>query len=69
MSEPTKHPSKHRVERDGYLVYAEGDEIPEADVDELTAQGYLPARKARPPAANKRERATANKARGARKAT
>lgn len=33
--------SKERVERDGYLVYAEGDEIPATDVDELKRQGYV----------------------------
>lgn len=32
--------SKERVERDGVLVYAEGDEIPATDVDELERQGY-----------------------------
>lgn len=35
------HPSKERVERNGYLVYAEGDEIPETDIEELERQGYL----------------------------
>lgn len=33
--------STERVERDGYLVYAEGDEIPSTDVDELVRQGHL----------------------------
>jgi len=37
--------STERVERDGYLVYAEGDEIPASDVDELVRQGHI-ARKA-----------------------
>ncbi len=36
-----KYPSKERVERGGYLVYAEGDPIPETDRDELIRQGYL----------------------------
>jgi hypothetical protein len=67
--------SKERVERDGYLVYAEGDPIPESDVDELRRQGYLtgtsaPAPAAEPveekpkgrkPAANKARKATPNK--------
>lgn len=38
-----RYPSKLRVERGDYLVYAEGDEIPATDVDELIRQGYLPA--------------------------
>lgn len=38
----SKYPSKERVERDGTLVYAEGDDIPETDVDELKRQGYDP---------------------------
>lgn len=38
-----RFPSKERVERDGVLVYAEGDDIPTADADELTRQGYNPA--------------------------
>jgi hypothetical protein len=60
--------SKERVERDDVLVYAEGDEIPATDVDELVRQGYL-TQKAAVPSANKAERAAANKARGARKST
>lgn len=36
-----KYPSKERVERDGYLVYAEGDELA-GDPDEMTRQGYEP---------------------------
>lgn len=36
-----KYPSKERVIRGPYLVYAVGDEIPESDVDELRRQGYL----------------------------
>ena len=47
------HPSKERVERDGYLVYAEGDEISESDVEELERQGYAPASKKAAPAENK----------------
>lgn len=42
MSE-AKYPSKERVERDGVLVYAEGDDIPSSDIDELKRQGYDPA--------------------------
>jgi len=38
---PARFPSKERVERDGYLVYAVGDDIPASDVDELNRQGYL----------------------------
>lgn len=38
---PARFPSKERVERDGYLVYAVGDEIPATDVDELARQGYI----------------------------
>jgi hypothetical protein len=36
-----KYPSLERVERDGYLVYALGDEIPLTDTDELLRQGHL----------------------------
>ena len=64
-----RYTSKERVERDDVLIYAEGDEIPATDVDELVRQGHLPAPKAAAPAANKAERPPANKARGARKAT
>lgn len=64
-----RYTSKERVERDDVLIYAEGDEIPATDVDELVRQGYLPAPKAEAPAANKAERPPANKARSARKAT
>lgn len=60
-----KYPSKERVERDGYLVYAEGDDIPETDTDELARQGYL--KKSEKAAANKAEAPAANKARGAAK--
>lgn len=35
-----QYKSKERVERDGVLVYAEGDDIPESDTDELERQGY-----------------------------
>lgn len=35
-----KYPSKERVERDGVLVYAEGDDIPVTDAEELKRQGY-----------------------------
>lgn len=55
-----KYPSKIRVERDGYLVYAEGDDIPETDTAELSAQGYIdgvPATEEAP----KRRRAPRNK--------
>jgi hypothetical protein len=38
----TTFPSKERVERDGVLVYAEGDEIPASDTETLKAQGYNP---------------------------
>jgi hypothetical protein len=34
--------STERVERDGYLVYAEGAEIPAEDLDELHRQGLVP---------------------------
>lgn len=34
--------STERVERDGYLVYAEGAEIPADDIDELHRQGLVP---------------------------
>lgn len=63
MSDPQAiHRSKERVERDGYLVYAEGDEIPADDVDELRRQGYIddtPAKKApaKKPTAPTRKRA------------
>jgi hypothetical protein len=60
-----KYPSKERVERGHYLVYAEGDDIPETDVDELVRQGYIDApAKADEPDADKAERPAANKARG-----
>lgn len=36
-----KYPSIERVERDGYLVYAKGDDIPLTDPDELVRQGHL----------------------------
>lgn len=60
MGIDSKYPSKERVERDGYLVYAEGDDIPESDVDELARQGYVKAEK---PAADKAEKRAANKGR------
>lgn len=57
MTDPqATHRSKERVERDGYLVYAEGDEIPATDTDELRRQGYLqdePAKKPRKAPAKK----------------
>lgn len=54
--------SKERVERDGVLVYAEGDVIPESDTAELERQGYLKdAGKAEKPAANKARKPAANK--------
>jgi hypothetical protein len=53
-----KYPSKERVERDGYLVYAEGDDIPETDTEELVRQGYT---KAEPAPANKSRKASENK--------
>jgi hypothetical protein len=56
-----KYPSKKRVERDGVLVYAEGDDIPETDVAELEHQGYLT--KAESAGANKAESPGANKSR------
>jgi hypothetical protein len=34
-----KYPSKERVERDGYLVYAEGDDLIN-DPEEAKRQGY-----------------------------
>lgn len=52
-----KHPSKERVERDGYLVYAEGDDIPETDTAELERQGYL-TKKGAPTEAQPSKRAT-----------
>lgn len=54
------YPSKRRVERDGVLVYPEGFPIPEDDVDELRAQGYL-SEKAKEPTANKARRKTSDK--------
>jgi hypothetical protein len=57
-----QYPSKERVERDGVLVYAEGDPIPDTDTAELARQGYVKsepkakaatADKARKPAKNK----------------
>lgn len=51
--------SKERVERDGVLIYAEGDSIPETDTAELERQGYL--KKAQAPAANKGRKSGANK--------
>ncbi len=41
MSEPAHYPSKTRVIRDDVLVYAEGQDIPITDPDELVAQGHL----------------------------
>lgn len=35
-----KYPSKERIERDGVLIYAEGDDIPVTDEGELKRQGY-----------------------------
>lgn len=52
--------SKERVERDGVLVYPEGDLIPESDVEELERQGLIP-KKAKAPAADKSRKAAANK--------
>lgn len=54
--------SKERVERDGYLVYAEGDDIPESDTAELERQGYL-TKKSTPAKAQPSKRA-AKKAAG-----
>jgi len=36
-----RYPSKERVERDGVLVYAEGDDLLN-DPDEMRRQGYKP---------------------------
>lgn len=36
---PAKYPSKERVERDGVLVHAEGDDLIN-DLDEAKRQGY-----------------------------
>ena len=62
MSTEAPYRSTERVERDGYLVYAVGDEIPASDTAELQRQGLLPA-KAEKPAANKAEAPADNKAR------
>jgi hypothetical protein len=65
-----KYPSKERVERDGYLVYAEGDDIPESDAEELARQGYADApKKATEPTADKAEKPVANKSRSRRSTT
>lgn len=56
-----QYPSKNRVERDGYLVYAEGDPIPDTDKDELKRQGYLGDSKAQKPAADKARKPAADK--------
>ena len=61
--EEAKYPSKERVERGGYLVYAEGDDIPETDTDELERQGYIKPAKAAEPTSDKAERPAANKSR------
>lgn len=53
--------SKERVERDGVLVYPEGDLIPESDTAELRRQGFLPSEKAKAPAADKARKSAANK--------
>ena len=53
MSIDAKYPSKIRVERDGYLVYAEGDDIPETDTTELEAQGYAKPKAQNAPAEKK----------------
>jgi len=52
--------SKERVERGGYLVYAEGDPIPASDTEELHRQGYLPA-KAQAAGEDKAAKSAANK--------
>jgi hypothetical protein len=63
METDEKFPSKERVERDGVLVYAEGDAIPASDVDELRRQGYLNEPKAdRPKPAAPAKKAPAKKA-------
>lgn len=56
-----QYPSKERVERDGVLVYAEGDPIPDTDTDELRRQGYVTDAKAKAPAADKARRPAKNK--------
>jgi hypothetical protein len=53
--------SKERVERDGVLVYPEGDLIPESDVAELRRQGFLPAEKAKAAGADKARKPAGNK--------
>jgi hypothetical protein len=64
-NEVPEYRSKERVERDGVLIYPEGDLIPESDTAELQRQGLLPAEKAAPkaaaPAANKAVKPAANK--------
>lgn len=54
--------SKERVERDNYLVYAEGDPIPESDIAELKRQGYIKGASA---GSDKADPAPVNKARKA----
>jgi len=48
-----KYPSKERVERDGVLVYAEGDELLN-DPDEAKRQGYKVEPEAEPKRATER---------------
>lgn len=52
--------STERVERDGVLIYPEGDLIPEDDVEELERQGLIP-KKGKAPAADKSRKAAADK--------
>lgn len=58
--EMPEYRSKERVERDGVLLYPEGDLIPETDTEELERQGLIP-KKAKAPAADKSRTAAANK--------
>ncbi len=59
--EMPEYRSKERVERDGVLVYAEGDLIPESDAEELKRQGLVEDEKAKAPAANKSRKAASDK--------
>lgn len=62
MSE-ARYPSKERVERDGYLVYAEGDDLA-GDPEEAKRQGYkLDEPKADKSGADKADAPASNKAR------
>ncbi len=53
--------SKERVERDGVLIYPEGDVIPETDVEELERQGLISKSKAKSAGADKAKKSASDK--------